>query len=66
MNVPDAAVTDALFKPKPDGLGLNPETFFDRAFTDTSLRQYPLSRNSPTGWCYRWYRDVDYQRVCNS
>ena len=32
MHLPDASVTDRLFKPPPEGLGLFPESFYWRAF----------------------------------
>jgi hypothetical protein len=50
MHYPEASVTDRLFKTGGDGLGLDPETFFDSNFTPKPLDHYP-ERDTPTGWC---------------
>jgi hypothetical protein len=43
-------VTDALFKPPPAGLGVDPEQFFDRYFNPQPLNHYP-ERDTYTAWC---------------
>jgi hypothetical protein len=64
MHVPAARATDPLFKPAPEGLGVYPETFFDRAFTPATLDHFPW-QDSKTGWCVHYYNNIDYEKACN-
>jgi hypothetical protein len=51
MHLPEAAVTNTLFKPVMDGgLGVDKEKFFDLHFKAKSLDHYP-EKDTPTGWC---------------
>ena len=51
MHLPDAAVTDPLFKPQSQGgLGVDPERFFDRSFNFSTLDHYPYRDTTPR-WC---------------
>lgn len=70
MQVPAASVTDDLFKPT-GKYHVYPEQFFDQAFSGDSapqtLNQWPFKNvYSPAGWCWRYYRDIDYNKACNS
>jgi hypothetical protein len=54
MQYPGAKVTNELFSAPPDGLGVDPETFFDTQFDGPGqtvpLEHYP-TRGSDVGWC---------------
>jgi hypothetical protein len=54
MQTPDASVTDKIFGAPPGGLGLDPETFFERQFDrpeeTQALDHYP-TKGTTIGWC---------------
>jgi len=56
MQVPEASVTNKIFGTHANGgLGLDPETFFDRQFDRSgetkTLDHYPIANGSAPGWC---------------
>jgi len=54
MHFPEASITDKLFEPVGEGgLGLDPETFFDRQFKAKPFDQYPWAGDSlaKPAWC---------------
>ncbi|MGH2994500.1 MAG: hypothetical protein ACRDL1_13340, partial [Solirubrobacterales bacterium] len=57
MEHPEATVTDPLFNPvTKGGLGVDPETFFDRNFVPKTLDHYP-EQDTLTGWCAEHEKD---------
>jgi hypothetical protein len=50
MHHPDAGITDHLFNsPSNGGLGVDPETFFDRNFNSQTLDYYPHQETGSAG-----------------